>query len=117
MTWLDSVVTELKANGTADALAFVETNYNTLLPLGLDSITDILALLKAGQNQQAMIALESRMTEPDVIIAYELQNAEVCAVRTKTIEAFKANIEKFALELLPLVVKIAAGVATGGAAL
>ena len=116
-TWLDPVIAQLKSAGTADALAFVESNYSTLLPLGLDSVTDILALLKAGQNQQAIITLESRLCDPDVIIAYELQTAEVCTAREKAIESFKAGLKSFALELLPVLVKVASTVASGGLAL
>src|SRR5271157_326142 len=115
-TWLDGIVTQLKTPGSADAqaLAFVEGNYNTLLPLGLDSITDILTLLQSGQTQQAMITLESRLTDPEVIAAYEQQNSQVCAAREKSIEDIKANIEKFVVTLLPIAVKVGMTIASGG---
>ena len=117
MTWLDDVVTQLKTPGGAGALTFVEANYNTLLALGLDAVTQILDLFKTGQRQAALVALESRLTDPEMIIAYENQNATDCFARVKAWEKFKTEMESFALQLLPLVIKVAAGAASGGLAL
>ncbi len=112
--WLDDVVTQLKRPGSQAALSFVEANYSTLAALNLDTVTEIITLLGTNQRQAALIKLETRITDPDVIIAYEKQNAGDCVAREKAWEDFKAGLENFALQLLPALLKVGASVATGG---
>ena len=99
---------------TPPALAFIEGNYPTLLALGQDAVTDVLAKIKAGDKQAALIALELRLTDPDVIIAFENQNAKDLLASVAAREKFIGELETFAEELLPTLVTLGVKVATGG---
>ena len=116
-TWLDAVVQQLQTPGGAAALSFVEANYTTLLALDMASVREILTLFGTNQRQAALVKLETKLTDPAVIVAYETQNAGDCAAREKAWETFKSGMENFALTLLPVVVKVAETVATGGLAI
>jgi hypothetical protein len=113
-TWLDSVITGLQAPAAAPALSFVEQNYTTLLALDMDTVIQVLGLFKTGQGQVARAALAAKLTDPDVIIAWEQQNAQDCAAATKNWDAFVATAEKVAMDLLPVILKVGETIATGG---
>ena len=113
-TWLDSVITGLKQPAAAPALAFVEQNYVTLLALDIDTVTEILTLFKNGEGHAARMQLAVKLTDPDVIIAWEQQNAADCAAATANWDRFVAAAEKFAVDLLPVLIKVGETIATGG---
>lgn len=99
---------------TPQALAFVEGNYTTLLLVGQDAVTDVLQKIKAGDKQAALIALEVRLSDPSTIIAFETQNAKDCLASVAAKEKFIGELESIGETLLPTLLKIGIGVATGG---
>ena len=95
----------------------MEQNYTTLLALDLETVTQVLGLFKTGQGQHARAILAAKLTDPDVIVAWELQNAADCAAATANWDRLVATAEKVAVDLLPVVLKVAESVATGGLAI
>jgi hypothetical protein len=112
-TWLD----DLKTQAGPDALLFFVANGPVLLALGADAAAQVVQMVVAGQKQAARVLLDSRLQTPADIIAAENQNAQEETAYTKTREAFICEVENFALNTIPAVLKLLAGVATGGAAL
>ena len=111
-TWLDTV---LASPLTPPALAFVEGNYPVLLAIGQDAVTDVLQKIKAGDRQAALVALETKLADPDTIIAFENQNAHDLMTSVAAREKFIGELESVGESLLPTLISLGIKVATGGA--
>ena len=115
--WVDNLLTGLKTNGEAAAFTFVEGNYVLLGGLGLDVAQVVLTLFAKGHTSAAQVILDSRMTMEQINTQLGVITADAttaAAVR----QQFYADLEHFALALLPiatsLLFKAAVGAATGG---
>lgn len=111
--WLDN----LKAQAGPEALTFLVSQGPVLLALGADASQQVLTLIAAGQNQQARVLLDSKLQTATDIIAAENQNAQDEVAYTKTREAFIVEAESVAINVIPMVLRMLATAATGGAAL
>ena len=111
--WLDN----LKAQAGSEALTFLVSQGPVLLALGADGSAQVLALIQAGQNEKARVLLDSKLQTPADIIAAENQKAQDEVAYTKTREAFINEAESVAISVIPTVLRMLAGAATGGAAL
>lgn len=113
----EKLIAELKKSGAeAQLLAFALGNISLLESLTADTLTTIVDLLKAGDDGGAQLMLDAQMT-PDQIIARENMNAEELAADTAKREKFLADLQQFGWAILPVIIKIGAGVASGGLAL
>ena len=114
--WLDNFVGEVRATGTIEALAFVESNYLPLANLGLDGTNQVLQLFIAGKDTEAMLILDANLG-PDDIIAAENKNAADLNAKIAAREKFISELKSFAWALAPIVLKLALGAVSGGTAL
>jgi hypothetical protein len=115
--FLDRLTKQLNATGATPALlAFAVDNVMLLENLAADTLGNIVALLMHGDNEGAQLILDAQMT-PDMIIAREHMNADELAADTAKREKFLADLRSFGWAILPTIIKIGAGVASGGMAL
>ena len=111
--FIDSLLTELKSSGRTELISFIEGNYSIILDLGLDIFNQLVQLFKDGRVSDAQLMLDGLMS-PDSNIARTNTIASNLNVKIAQWNAFKADLEKFAIQLAPAVIKLALSVSTGG---
>jgi len=115
--FVEKLKTELDASGaTPQLLAFALSNAGLLQSLGTDTLKTIMDLIDKGQLDEAQKLMDLQMT-PDQIIVRENMNAQELAADTARREKFLAELKQFGLALLPVLIKIGIGIATGGTAI
>ena len=70
-------------------------------------------MFKKGHSDAAQVILDSQMTEDQIKTQLTVIGADTSTAAAARAQ-FYADLEKFALALLPVVVKLAAGSVTGG---
>jgi hypothetical protein len=114
---MDAMVTELKAsNAPLEALAFVEANYSLMEELGFDAFSEVVNLYREGQPDQAVLVLEANLG-PAEIIQMENKVAGDLKAAIELHEKFKRELQTFALDLVPIVIKVGVAIVSGGIAL
>jgi hypothetical protein len=112
--WITKTLNILQTAGAASTvISFVTSNAPLLERLGQELFQEIIGLVQSGNKEAARLKLIGTMSLQE-LTALKNANATELQAYVTAHEQFIADVEKFGMQLLPVLAQVGVKVATGG---